>query len=69
MLLDDSANEICIIITGLIRKEYINEIVETYKFFQNKIISTWVDQDQMLLQILKIFLNFSSTASILALCS
>lgn len=53
MFTDIGVNDICIIITGLIRNEYIGELVNMYKNIHNKIISTWIDQDKLLLNILE----------------
>lgn len=42
----------CVIITGLIKYEYISLLIDTYKNIKDKIISTWIDQDKYLLDIL-----------------
>lgn len=34
----------CVIITGLLKNEYISPLIEMYKDVPNKIISTWKDQ-------------------------
>jgi hypothetical protein len=49
----ENINDMCIIITGLIHENYIIDILTTYKNINNKIISTWYDQDQTLIKILK----------------
>ena len=48
----DDINDVCIIITGKIVPQYINEIINTYKNIKNKIISTWIDQDSSLVNTL-----------------
>lgn len=45
---------ICIVITGLILEEYIHNIISSYKDFPNKIISTWKDQNEELINRLSI---------------
>jgi hypothetical protein len=42
----------CILITGLIKYEYISLLIDTYINIKHKIISTWNDQDKKLLDIL-----------------
>ena len=39
-------NDTCVIITGLLRNEFISPLIEMYKDVPNKIISTWKDQPQ-----------------------
>jgi len=46
-------DETCIVITGLINEEYVSYLLETYKNVKNKIISTWLDQDKILIEMLR----------------
>jgi hypothetical protein len=41
----NSPHEVCIIITGLLKPEYIDSIIHTYRNIKNKIISTWNDEN------------------------
>ena len=43
-------NDTCIIITGLILDAYIDSLLFTYRDIKNKMIVTWKDQDNKLLQ-------------------
>lgn len=39
-------NDTCYVITGLIHKEYLKLLIESYKDIKHKIVSTWYDQDE-----------------------
>lgn len=43
----------CVVITGLIRYDYINPLLTTYRNYPNKIISTWNNQDINLISLLQ----------------
>jgi hypothetical protein len=47
----------CIVITGLLKEEYMEHLERTYINIKNKILSTWEDQDKVLIEKLK-SLNF-----------
>lgn len=40
----------CFIITGLIEDKHINNLLETYKDYEHKILSTWENQDTSILE-------------------
>lgn len=40
------------LLTGLINEYYVSQIINTYKYINNKIISTWKDSDPKLLELL-----------------
>jgi hypothetical protein len=46
-------NDVCLVITGLLQDNYVNEMIESYKNIKNKIVSTWNDQDTILIEKLK----------------
>lgn len=46
-------NDVCLVITGLLQDNYVNEMIESYKNIRNKIVSTWNDQDKVLIEKLK----------------
>lgn len=48
-----SNDDVCLIITGLLKDTYVDEMIESYKNIRNKIVSTWNDQDTVLLEKLK----------------
>uniref|UniRef100_A0A6C0JPN3 Uncharacterized protein n=1 Tax=viral metagenome TaxID=1070528 RepID=A0A6C0JPN3_9ZZZZ len=48
-----NVNDVCLIITGLIQPDYINDLIHMYKNINTKIVSTWFDQDKHLLTSLK----------------
>ena len=41
----NSPHDVCIVITGVLKQEYINTIIYTYRNIKNKIISTWNDEN------------------------
>lgn len=45
--------DVCVIITGLIKYEYIFDLIKTYENIPNKIVSTWNNQDINLINFLK----------------
>jgi len=49
----NNMDKVCFIITGLITEMYIKNLILVYKNINNKIISTWKDQDKNLLKILE----------------
>jgi len=46
-------NDTCVVISGLLKNEYINALLITYKNVKNKIITTWEDQPKELIEMLK----------------
>lgn len=52
----DNTNEItdfCFVITGLLKSEYISDLIKSYIGVKNKIISTWKDQDNKFINLLE----------------
>lgn len=49
----DCKNEFCFVITGLLKSEYILDLIKTYSGVENKIISTWKDQNVEYINLLK----------------
>ena len=43
----------CFVITGLIEEEFIPFLIKSYENIHHKIISTWVNQDESLIEMLK----------------
>ena len=47
------SSDTCFVITGLIEEEYIPSLIKSYEKISHKIISTWINQDENLIQILR----------------
>jgi hypothetical protein len=46
-------DDTCVVISGLLTDEYVNNLLITYSSVNNKIITTWEDQDQTLIKKLR----------------
>jgi hypothetical protein len=44
----------CLVITGLIQEDYIPFLIQSYGNMKNKIVSTWLNQDESLIEMLRL---------------